>query len=46
MPSAQATAALERAANPLDIVEQIVTANDWNFDRRNDAEMAAEAPGK
>jgi hypothetical protein len=34
------------AANPLDLVEQIVSANDWIFDRRNDAEMAAEAPGR
>ena len=34
------------ASNPLDVMEQIVTANDWIFDRRNDAEMAAEAPGK
>lgn len=34
------------AANPLDLMEQIVAANDWMFDRRNDAEMAAEAPGK
>ena len=36
----------ERAANPLDIVEQIIAANEWNFDRRSDCEMAAEAPGK
>jgi hypothetical protein len=36
----------ERAANPLDILEQIVTSNEWVFDRRSDAEMAAEAPGK
>ncbi len=34
------------AANPLDVMEQIVAANDWEFDRRNHAEMAAEAPGK
>jgi len=34
------------AANPLDIMEKIVSANDWVFDRRSDAEMAAEAPGK
>ena len=34
------------AANPLDVMEQIVIANDWVFDRRNDSEMAAEAPGK
>ena len=35
----------DAAANPLDIMEQIVTANDWAFDRRSDSEMAAEAPG-
>lgn len=34
------------AANPLDVLEQIATANDWHFDRRSDAEMAAQAPGK
>lgn len=34
------------AANPLDLVEQVVTANDWVFDRRNDEEMAVEVPGK
>jgi hypothetical protein len=36
----------ERAANPLDVVEQIITANEWSFERRSDGEMAAEAPGK
>jgi hypothetical protein len=36
----------EAAANPLDIMEQIVIANDWAFDRRSDSEMAAEAPGR
>lgn len=36
----------ERAANPLDVVEQIIVANEWVFDRRSDGEMAAEAPGK
>ena len=34
----------ETASNPLDVMEQIVSANEWNFDRRNDSEMAAEAP--
>jgi hypothetical protein len=34
------------AKNPLDVLEQIATANEWLFDRRSDAEMAAEAPGK
>jgi hypothetical protein len=36
----------DRSVNPLDTVEQIVSANGWDFDRRNDSEMAAEAPGK
>jgi hypothetical protein len=34
------------AKNPLDVLEQIATNNEWLFDRRSDAEMAAEAPGK
>lgn len=37
---------LERATNPLDVLEQIVAANEWAFERRSDGEMAAEAPGK
>jgi hypothetical protein len=37
---------VDRAANPLDIIEQIIASNEWAFDRRSDAEMAAEAPGK
>jgi len=36
----------DRSANPLDILEQIVAANEWDFERRSDAEMAVEAPGK
>jgi len=36
----------ERATNPLDVLEQIVAANEWIFDRRSPGEMAAEAPGK
>jgi hypothetical protein len=36
----------DRSGNPLDVLEQIVAANDWAFDRRSDSEMAAEAPGK
>jgi len=36
----------EAAANPLDIVEQFVTANEWAFDRRSDDEMAVEVPGR
>ncbi len=40
------TSEMETASNPLDLVEQIVAANDWAFDRRNDSEMAVEAPGR
>lgn len=36
----------EPPANPIDIVEQLVTANDWAFDRRSDEEMAVEVPGQ
>jgi hypothetical protein len=43
--SASLSASYDVAANPLDIMEQIITANEWEFDRRNDSEMAAEAPG-
>ena len=36
----------ERSTNPLDVLEQIVAANEWAFERRSAGEMAAEAPGK
>ncbi|MDY0242526.1 MAG: YbjN domain-containing protein [Rhodospirillaceae bacterium] len=41
-----ATTSEQTPLNPLDIVEQFVTANDWPFDRRSDEEMAVEVPGK
>jgi hypothetical protein len=44
--TALAAATPARSANPLDIVEQIVAANEWVFDRRSESEMAAEAPGR
>ena len=44
--TAMLTTSSSRSANPLDVMEQIVAANEWAFDRRNDSEMAAEAPGK
>jgi hypothetical protein len=44
--SAQISHHEDSASNPLDVMEQIVAAYDWNFDRRSEAEMAAEAPGK
>ncbi len=46
MPTTIALSTNDPAANPLDVLEQIVVANDWVFDRRSDSEMAAEAPGK
>ncbi|MEO5373001.1 MAG: YbjN domain-containing protein [Alphaproteobacteria bacterium] len=35
----------QAAVNPLDMVEEIVHAHDWAFDRRSDEEMAVEVPG-
>jgi hypothetical protein len=46
MPATSIAAPLDTAANPLDMLEQIITANDWACDRRSDSEMAAEAPGR
>ena len=34
------------AINPLDMIERIVEVNEWTFDRRNEQEMAAQAPGR
>ncbi|ARW17743.1 hypothetical protein KOEU_25520 [Komagataeibacter europaeus] len=45
MPALTETA-IPRNTNPLDLMERIVGGYDWNFERRNDSEMAAEAPGK
>ncbi len=36
----------DRSTNPLDVLEQIISANEWAFERRSEGEMAAEAPGK
>jgi len=36
--SASVQTTRDAAANPLDIMEQIVTANDWACDRRGEAE--------
>ena len=44
--SATLTRLSETAANPIDVMEQIVAANEWSFDRRSDTEMAAEVPGR
>jgi hypothetical protein len=34
------------AANPIDLVEEIVQANEWAHDRANDAEMVVEVSGR
>lgn len=34
------------ASNPLDLVEQVIAANEWAFDRRSESDLAAEAQGK
>jgi hypothetical protein len=44
--TALANLSQDTAHNPIDVIEQIISANDWAFDRRSDSEMAAEAPGK
>jgi len=37
---------IDRVINPLDVLEQIISGNEWAFERRSDDEMAAEVPGK
>ncbi|HWA42324.1 MAG TPA: YbjN domain-containing protein [Hypericibacter adhaerens] len=44
-----ATARFERTEprhNPLDILEELVSANEWRFDRSADEEMVVELPGR
>jgi hypothetical protein len=36
---------IESARNPLDIVEEIVAANEWSFQRSADDELSVEFPG-
>ena len=33
-------------SDPLDVIEHVVSANDWMFDRCSDQEMAVQAPGR
>ena len=35
-----------RPANPIDVVEEIVSSNDWTFDRAGDNELAVEVAGQ
>ena len=34
------------ATSPIDLVESLLSANQWTFDRRSDEEMAAQVPGR
>ncbi len=34
-----------RSSNPIDVVEQLVDANDWTFSRHNDCELMFEVAG-
>ena len=36
--------AVDNAANPLDIMEQIVAANEWVFDRRSESRNGRRGP--
>ncbi|MHC8508802.1 MAG: type III secretion system chaperone family protein [Rhodospirillales bacterium] len=33
-------------AQAMDVIEQIAEVNEWRFDRKGDAELAAQAPGR
>ncbi|HYE52317.1 MAG TPA: YbjN domain-containing protein [Azospirillaceae bacterium] len=44
--SALATDTVTNTHNPLDIVEEIVTANEWAFERASDDEMVVEIGGR
>ena len=44
--SAVAVETTTRSPNPLDVVEEIVLANEWPFDRTTDDEMFVEIQGR
>jgi hypothetical protein len=44
--SATAVETAEITRNPLDLVEEIVAANEWAFDRTSDEELAVEIAGR
>ena len=35
-----------RPGNPLDLLEELVSANNWNFDRASDVELAVQVSGQ
>ncbi|WP_282607654.1 YbjN domain-containing protein [Pelagibius sp. Alg239-R121] len=40
------TTVIGSSHNPLDILEELVIANDWSFDRHNDSELTVEVAGR
>jgi hypothetical protein len=46
MPEVSVSTAAEPVVNPLDLIEEIITAHEWPFDRANDDELMAQIPGK
>lgn len=36
----------ERLLNPLDLLEELITANDWPFDRTSESELVMEVEGR
>lgn len=46
MPEVSVSTTAESIPNPLDLVEEIITAHEWPFDRANDDELMAQIPGK
>ncbi|MHC8510228.1 MAG: type III secretion system chaperone family protein [Rhodospirillales bacterium] len=46
MPSLNNTQITHDPARAMDVIEHIAEVNEWQFDRRGDAELAVQAPGK
>lgn len=46
MPELSLPTAAEPITNPLDLIEEIITAHEWPFERANDDELMAQIPGK
>ena len=46
MPEVSVSTTAETIVNPLDLIEEIISAHEWPFDRANDDELMAQTPGK
>ena len=46
MPELSVSTTTETITNPLDLIEEIVGAHEWPFERANDEELMAQIPGK